>query len=77
MNTLLLERLVELPSDDAIDSLVRGAVVHVKNNPLHVFDGREEDHLRFYHHYRFQPESIIELTIPRSHVSVSGNICLR
>lgn len=74
-NENLVKRLVEIDSEQDIDNLKLGSVVHVKNSPMMVFSGFEnEGFLKFYFHYAFAGGEITELIHPRTHIDNIGNM---
>ena len=73
MNTLFLERLVQVTSEEMIDSLRPRSVVLVKNGDPRVFDRRDGDKMVFYYG-DVRPTGIVkELKTPRSSVRNIGN----
>ncbi|MBW2995834.1 hypothetical protein KY332_00880 [Candidatus Woesearchaeota archaeon] len=73
MNNLFLERLVEIESEETIDSLKHGDVVKVKDGPSKVFDRIEEDMLVFYCPTVLKKDAVLEIKTPREYLSQSGN----
>ena len=74
MNNLFLERLVEVTSEEMIDSLRPRSVVYVKNQQPRVFDRREGDTMIFYYPNIMRNEVVVELKTPRGNIGNVGNI---
>jgi len=73
VSELLIQRLVDIPDDAAIDNLVHGNVVNVRNSYGHVFDRREGETMYFYTPDVFKRDVVTEIEIPRSSVVEAGN----
>jgi len=74
MNKLLQKRLVQIESEEAINSLESSSVVYSKNGPMRVFDKRNGDMLTFYYHHTFERDAVTELTTPRGYLCNIGNM---
>jgi hypothetical protein len=73
VNDLFLKRFVKTESEEDIDSLSSRAVIYIKNSYPGIFDRREENMLVFYYPDVLKEDTVVELKIPRDHLSISGN----